>query len=166
MADQRLRQRGWSIQSSDDNAPRPDQRARAESSATDPSLSHEDKIALMNSAFDHVTNDDDDIVIPGIGIIPDNGNCSDGDSAADGEESHGENDEDPPKKKKRKLLSSSESKPSSSGTMPAAQRQRPHVELTEFQREKLDLAKSKLSKWAARLFDPNRIRGLVEPPQT
>jgi hypothetical protein len=28
------------------------------------------------------------------------------------------------------------------------------------------LAKSKLSKWAARLFDPNRPRGLVEPPKT
>jgi hypothetical protein len=30
----------------------------------------------------------------------------------------------------------------------------------------LEHAKTKLSKWAARLFDPNRIRGLVEAPQT
>jgi cellular nucleic acid-binding protein len=31
--------------------------------------------------------------------------------------------------------------------------------------ELLTHAKAKLSKWAARLFDPNRIRGLVEAPQ-
>ena len=30
----------------------------------------------------------------------------------------------------------------------------------------LELAKKKLSKWAARLFDPDRPKGLVEPPQT
>ena len=29
---------------------------------------------------------------------------------------------------------------------------------------KVDLAKKKLSKWAARLFDPNRPRGLIETP--
>lgn len=36
---------------------------------------------------------------------------------------------------------------------------------TKAQQELLDLAKTKLSKWAARLFDPNRPRGLVEAPQ-
>jgi cellular nucleic acid-binding protein len=30
----------------------------------------------------------------------------------------------------------------------------------------LEQAKSRLSKWAARLFDPNRPRGLIEPPKT
>lgn len=30
----------------------------------------------------------------------------------------------------------------------------------------VEMAKSRLSKWAARLFDPNRPRGLMEPPQT
>lgn len=30
----------------------------------------------------------------------------------------------------------------------------------------LEMAKSRLSKWAARLFDPNRPRGIVEAPQT
>lgn len=30
----------------------------------------------------------------------------------------------------------------------------------------LEAAKSRMSKWAARLFDPNRPRGLVEPPTT
>jgi len=39
------------------------------------------------------------------------------------------------------------------------------IELTEKQQEQLDFAKNKLSKWAARLFDPNRPRGLVEPPK-
>lgn len=42
---------------------------------------------------------------------------------------------------------------------------RPHITLTAKQQEQLDLAKTKLSKWAARLFDPNRPRGLVEPPK-
>lgn len=41
---------------------------------------------------------------------------------------------------------------------------RPHVELSANQRQQLNFAKSNLSKWAARLFDPNRPRGLVEPP--
>ena len=31
--------------------------------------------------------------------------------------------------------------------------------------KRFDAAKGRLSKWAARLFDPNRPRGLVEPPQ-
>lgn len=32
--------------------------------------------------------------------------------------------------------------------------------------ERLQVAKKKLSKWAARLFDPDRPRGLVQAPQT
>ena len=172
MADQRLRQRGWSIQSSDDNTitTRPNQRARAESTATaatEPSLSHDEKVALMNSAFDNVhddsNDDDDDIVIPGIDVP---------DSHDAGEDSCDNNDDNDHRKKKKRKLSSLESKTSNSQeamTTPRhhqQQQQPPHVELTTFQREKLDLAKSKLSKWAARLFDPNRIRGLVEPPKT
>ena len=30
----------------------------------------------------------------------------------------------------------------------------------------LEMAKSRMSKWAARLFDPDRPRGVIEPPQT
>ena len=45
------------------------------------------------------------------------------------------------------------------------QEKKPHVVLSQKQQEQLDLAKTKLSKWAARLFDPNRPRGLVEAPQ-
>ena len=36
----------------------------------------------------------------------------------------------------------------------------------DHQRDQVELAKKKLSKWAARLFDPNRPRGLVEAPKT
>jgi len=45
------------------------------------------------------------------------------------------------------------------------QEKKPRVVLSQKQQEQLDLAKNKLSKWAARLFDPNRPRGLVEAPQ-
>lgn len=46
------------------------------------------------------------------------------------------------------------------------QEKKPRVILSQKQQEQLDLAKNKLSKWAARLFDPNRKSlGLVEAPQ-
>eukprot|EP00571_Detonula_confervacea_P009077 CAMPEP_0172316228 /NCGR_PEP_ID=MMETSP1058-20130122/27542_1 /TAXON_ID=83371 /ORGANISM="Detonula confervacea, Strain CCMP 353" /LENGTH=473 /DNA_ID=CAMNT_0013030493 /DNA_START=98 /DNA_END=1520 /DNA_ORIENTATION=+ len=45
-----------------------------------------------------------------------------------------------------------------------AKGKRPYVKLTQKQQDQLDFAKNKLSKWAARLFDPNRPRGLVEAP--
>eukprot|EP00985_Skeletonema_marinoi_P021717 scaffold13472_cov175-Skeletonema_marinoi.AAC.1 len=45
------------------------------------------------------------------------------------------------------------------------QEKKPHVILSQKQQDQLDFAKSNLSKWAARLFDPNRPRGLVEAPQ-
>ena len=38
-------------------------------------------------------------------------------------------------------------------------------EMTATEKKMLEVAKNKLSKWAARLFDPNRRRGLIEPPQ-
>lgn len=34
------------------------------------------------------------------------------------------------------------------------------------QQDQVEMAKKKLSKWAARLFDPDRPRGLVQAPQT
>ena len=54
---------------------------------------------------------------------------------------------------------------STATTETARQTARPHIELTQLQQSQLDNAKNKLSKWAARLFDPNRPRGLVEAPQ-
>ena len=75
-----------------------------------------------------------------------------------------DNEEEEKPRKRRKLEPEADSKEDDE------HRSRPppkaKVELTQFQQEKLDLAKSKLSKWAARLFDPNRPRGLVEPPKT
>lgn len=47
----------------------------------------------------------------------------------------------------------------------AANGEKKLIELTKKQQDQLDFAKNKLSKWAARLFDPNRPRGLVEPPK-
>jgi hypothetical protein len=180
MADQRLRQRGWSIQSSDDP---PSNRARAESSATtatEPSLSHDEKVALMNSAFDDVHNDDVEIVIPSgkkgklnqndesdyVAMFGEEESCEGGDEKDEVPTNH--------RKKRRKLKStrentadSSDSSEDESGSDNSnVETGRQKIELTQFQQEKLDLAKSKLSKWAARLFDPNRPRGLVEPPKT
>ncbi|GAX20629.1 protein AIR1/2 [Fistulifera solaris] len=47
-------------------------------------------------------------------------------------------------------------------TSPTAKRPRSTEDDSHF----LKLARSRLSKWAVRLFDPNRPRGLVEAPQT
>jgi len=52
------------------------------------------------------------------------------------------------------------------GNNATGEKKRRHVPLTQKKQEQLDFAKTKLSKWAARLFDPNRPRGLVETPQT
>uniref|UniRef100_A0A7S0GD51 Uncharacterized protein n=1 Tax=Proboscia inermis TaxID=420281 RepID=A0A7S0GD51_9STRA len=46
-----------------------------------------------------------------------------------------------------------------------AHKKKPHVNLTQKQQKELDFTKKKLSKWAARLFDPNRPQGLVHAPQ-
>lgn len=176
MADQRLRQRGWSIQSSSDDPSthRDAGRARAESTATiatEPSLSHDEKVALMNSAFEDVNNDDDDveIVIPQGKIDSDTSNDSkEGDYLEMfGDDDDDEGVEDENARKRRKLDPDESAAAAAAGAGGGAGKQtRKRVELTQFQQEKLDLAKSKLSKWAARLFDPNRPRGLVEPPQT
>ena len=157
--DQRLRQRGWSIQSSDDpSSHRGGGRARAESTATiatEPSLSHDEKVALMNSAFEG-RYDDVEIVVPTTRMKHDENEKSDYiDMFGEEEKSFDGGDEKEEHPKKRRKLDPSE-----------IQNEKQKVELTQFQQEKLDLAKSKLSKWAARLFDPNRPRGLVEPPQT
>lgn len=48
---------------------------------------------------------------------------------------------------------------------PVAKRKRMQGE-TEPKDDVIKVAQHKLSKWAARLFDPDRPRGLIEPPQT
>ena len=113
----------------------------------------------MNTAFEGVPKYDDDdddeleIVIPRGRV---------GSRVASNDES--EEEEEQPKK--RRKLEPKEVAAESNEDDSRKPPQKPRVELTQFQQEKLDLAKSKLSKWAARLFDPNRPRGLVEPPKT
>lgn len=105
----------------------------------------------MNSAFEGVHDDEEvEIVIPR-GRVDNRSN----------NESDDEEGEKP--RKRRKLEPEADSKEDDERSRPPPKAK---VELTQFQQEKLDLAKSKLSKWAARLFDPNRPRGLVEPPKT
>lgn len=60
-------------------------------------------------------------------------------------------DEDSPPRKKSKITTGNDTITKTTATVAP---------------ELLEHAKTKLSKWAARLFDPDRIRGLVEAPQT
>eukprot|EP00804_Cyclotella_cryptica_P009505 CCRYP_006215-RA/>CCRYP_006215-RA protein AED:0.03 eAED:0.03 QI:3561/1/1/1/0.75/0.8/5/123/541 len=173
--DQRLRQRGWSIQSASDDPSNSHQRARAESSATEPSLSHEEKVHLMNSAFEEV-NDDVEIVVPTGKIKRDSESIEEGDNyvAIAGEEKSADGDDESNDafaknpKKRRKTESSGKKKNYTALSCDSIENDAPKqgVALTQVQQDQFDLAKSKLSKWAARLFDPNRPRGLVEPPKT
>ncbi|KAL7548636.1 hypothetical protein ACHAWF_011905 [Thalassiosira exigua] len=200
--DQSLRQRGWSIHSSDDHDSRSQQRPRADSQLTcetEPSISDAEKMHLLNSAFEGSGDGAED----GHVAIGQNGSTSasaddkaedylamsgPGDeSGSGGNEKGGNNGSinkkiEPPKKRRKtgqvgvtvarngseggSSGDSSESSESESeaGAKPNG-RKSPHVHLTPKQQEQLDLAKNKLSKWAARLFDPNRPRGLVEPPK-
>jgi len=173
--DQRLRQRGWSIQSASDDPSSNHQRARAESSATEPSLSHEEKVHLMNSAFDEV-DDDVEIVVPTGKTRRDSESVEESENyvAMAGEEESADGDDEADDayakhpKKRRKTESSDQRQNYAGIACDAISNDAPKqlVTLTQVQQDQLDLAKSKLSKWAARLFDPNRPRGLVEPPKT
>eukprot|EP00579_Thalassiosira_antarctica_P000022 CAMPEP_0201866260 /NCGR_PEP_ID=MMETSP0902-20130614/900_1 /ASSEMBLY_ACC=CAM_ASM_000551 /TAXON_ID=420261 /ORGANISM="Thalassiosira antarctica, Strain CCMP982" /LENGTH=434 /DNA_ID=CAMNT_0048391191 /DNA_START=63 /DNA_END=1368 /DNA_ORIENTATION=- len=164
--DESLRQRGWSIHSSDGQ-----QRPRADSQMTcdtEQSMSQEEKIHLLNSAFEGVGDSVDigDVAVPhkskidspkaGIELeLPKKrrktgeGEAINADNESGGNSSGGGS-------------SSSEDESETGEKLKTSKR--PHVQLTTKQQEQLDLAKNKLSKWAARLFDPNRSRGLVETP--
>ena len=98
----------------------------------------DEEVAVGGNEFDVLNDDDDD--------DSDSDDSSSGDDSDDASNNSGDNN----------------SKLSSKATTAT---QRPHVELTQKQQEQLDNAKNKLSKWAARLFDPNRPRGLIEAPQ-
>lgn len=175
-----------------DDQPPSLQRPRADSQMTcdtEPSLSQEEKLNLLNSsAFDSdvtggaavpktpsaATRNPSDAVEAG----------REGSLAVEGNnKAKGGSANAPPLKKRRKTgndaaitaddgnggensgdSSSSSEEDGETGGITNAQK-RPHVKLTTKQQEQLDLAKNKLSKWAARLFDPNRPRGLVEAPK-
>jgi len=158
-----LRQRGWSVHSTDDDEAQHQQqhhydhqRPRADSQMTcdtEPSLSEAEKLHLLNSAFDDAHHDGD---AAAAGDLPPMKRRKMNKNEADNQDGKNESDHD---EEDEDILISSENNTNTSTN------QRPHVTLTPKQQEQLDNAKNKLSKWAARLFDPNRPRGLVEPPK-
>ena len=162
----RLRQRGWSVHSTDDEVQQQQhyehQRPRADSQMTcdtEPSLSEAEKLHLLNSAFDDAQHDDS----PAAADFPtakrrkmkDSVEADEQGGKKDIEENNDDIDDGD-------NVDLSVPISSENGTNTG---HRPHVPLTPKQQEQLDNAKNKLSKWAARLFDPNRPRGLVEPPK-
>ncbi|KAL3816297.1 hypothetical protein ACHAXA_008105 [Cyclostephanos tholiformis] len=218
--DRSLRQRGWSIYSSDDHdsSGAQQQRPRADTCDTEPSMSDAEKAHFLNSAFEGTDEglDDGDVVVAmplplalNAGADSKNQDMSQSIDEGGGEgrarlsELVGKNEGDggenrngrgsdgptnnypggPPKKRHKTEEDTiaatnngivrndgSDDDSSSSGfDSNAGYKQntqtKPHIQLTQKQQDQLDLAKNKLSKWAARLFDPNRPRGLVEPPK-
>lgn len=220
MAEESLRQRGWSIHSSDNDDHhnnQQQQRPRADTDMTDNTLTSTEKKLLLDNAFnDGDDKDDGEVVVKspprdkeGKGRGGDDMIAMFGEEGEDSAKNNSNNDNkksasDEPPTKRRKIMgeegvtiaignefgilndndssgddgddssssddesasvSNKEDGKLSSTTLQQQQQQRPHVELTQKQQEQLNMAKNKLSKWAARLFDPNRPRGLVEAPQ-
>ena len=218
--DRSLRQRGWSLYSSDehDSSVAQQQRPRADTCDTEPSMSDAEKAHLLNSAFegnDDGLGDGDMVATTPLPLALNEGakpktrivSKSIDDGWEEGEEclsmlvgkdeGDGGNDSNgrgrdgstkyypagPPNKRRKTGEdsiavtangndrndgsdddTSSSGDDSDAGDKPTTHT-RPHIQLTQKQQDQLDLAKNKLSKWAARLFDPNRPRGLVEPPK-
>ena len=192
--DNSLRERGWSVQSSDDGERRP----RAEShlsEMTDPSMTNEEKAQLLDDAFKATNGHDSHHHLP---VMTIDQHKDEMDMFGHGSSDEEEGEELPPPTKRLKVEASdrgvttetdcvngsscvvgnsSKANRSSSSDedeiddvevdaeeeVPNAKR--PHVELSANQRHQLNFAKNNLSKWAARLFDPNRPRGLVETPK-
>jgi hypothetical protein len=140
---ERLRQRGWSIQSSDQET----QRTRAESTATEPSLSHDEKIALMNSAFENV--DDVEIVLPpaAAGNIEHGGSNEESDYLDMFGEEEGDDEKNPKKRRKIEPSRSEGTVNYDEGDRDTKEAKTQRVVLTKEQQDNLDLARSKLSKW-------------------
>jgi cellular nucleic acid-binding protein len=158
-----LRRRGWSIHSE----------ATHQSTATDEnsSLNPEEKRALLNSfpsmeddsivhgdhqrnhdnnnistELQYDDNDDDDAASTGdVPVVVDN-NIVAGDAEQTSKQGH------PPPRKRRKLEDGVE--------------EIMHVEKSVAPSRQRGNGTIQLSKWASRLFDPDRPRGVLEPPQT
>jgi len=164
-------------------------------------MTHEEKIHLMNSAFEGVHDDENEegavmddrreIVVPNgllqqsasestnedgeeeedeIAMFGEDDDGSDDDGDGDDEKDSGSSYKPPHKRRKTDEAADvsktpSEAKASGESKQSLDKKTKPMVVLSQKQQEQLDLAKNKLSKWAARLFDPNRPRGLVEAPQ-
>ncbi len=187
-----MRKRGWSISSDADSTNKQSNRGpnghsknrpRSNTDHSEDTLTAAEKLDLLNSVpsselemDDH--HHDDDV---GLGdTLPhnstDNNKRRDDDDEEEdvidmfGESPNRSNDrnEDNPPKKRRKVMSAEEA-----GTMKINDEGIPETDGEEQnenkddtnKKELLQEAKKRLSKWAARLFDANRPRGLVEAPQ-
>jgi len=156
-------------------------------------MSEADKISLLNSAFDHVGGEEEEHPHPALRnseedemLFSSTKLNEDDYTAMFGSSQNGtggeENELSPPRKRQRTGIETStitnienHDDESYSGDETSntgegkknnmIQEKKPRVVLSQKQQEQFDLAKNKLSKWAARLFDPNRPRGLVEAPQ-
>lgn len=168
-----LRQRGWSIHSSDSGGGGGG-RPRAETLDTEPSLSESEKAHLLNHGFSSGVGDIDVLAVPmtlnGGGDNSRKGSMPDDSDDDDCLAMFGDNDTNTklhngdggPSRKRHKNKTE---KNGNAVTSTTNENVKPHVQLSIKQQDQLDLAKNKLSKWAARLFDPNRPRGLVEAPK-
>ena len=142
-----MRKRGWSI--AEDNDPSPNSkhargtRPRANTDHSEDTLTAAEKQELFNSFPSHELDEDEDE-----DEVEMFGDDDDGDD---------DDDDDASGSKKRKVHDSAmntvvEEKDDDDANVVAKE-------------ELLHQAKSRLSKWAARLFDPDRRRGLVEAPE-
>lgn len=142
-----VRERGWSIHSDHTDTSEHDQ----------DELTDDQKKALLEnfpqpSGDDHDGTDDDDMFR----------------QDDDDDDDNAVVDKDSPPRKKAKITTDTANGSTSSTTRTLTSTATSTTTLTSttVAPELLEHAKTKLSKWAARLFDPNRIRGLVEAPQT
>ena len=148
-----MRKRGWSIASTDNtiessksqqSIPYRQNRARSNTDHSEVSLTADEKMELMNSFPTDIIELDQEGETQGKGH---------GKEEEDHLEMFGDSDNDSdgqqPTKKQRTSEKDGSGSNASKGIDPKI----------------LKLAKGRLSKWATRLFDPNRPRGLIETPE-
>jgi len=180
--DSKMRNRGWSIEEKTDSSPSSKKRSRPRSNTED-TLTAAEKLELLNSfptsdeldkASHHDTaeskqnvNANDDNALEqqqskGDEDIIDMFGDSDSDSGTSGTGTGHAHDQ--PSKKRRKVDAEGNSMTNRSKIAASSNDNGQDPQQKEKQARLLKLAKGRLSKWASRLFDPNRPRGLVEAP--
>jgi cellular nucleic acid-binding protein len=146
---------------------------------TEPSLSESEKAHLLNHAFSTTSTsaDNDDVLAVPLTLNGGGNDARDGSMSDDSDDDDdclamfGDDDndtitkqnnqgDDGPPQKRHKMEENYGTDVTSTN-----ENGKPHIQLTVKQQDQLDMAKNKLSKWAARLFDPNRPRGLIEAPK-
>jgi len=160
-----LRQRGWSIAQSEGTA----------------EPSHQEKVQLLHqsSLTAHSLDDDDDDGDNSKRRSSDRpplktkakhtrkrGDSEGSDMFESDDENNNNNDETPVAANNKRKAKRSRSASSGSSNDDGHDKSAPPGEPPHKKQRILALAKSRLSKWAARLFDPDRPRGLIEAPQT